>query len=89
MESFAQFWSGLQLTVAEGMKQQVLDEKTLPEAHVIACRVKTMAELLIELYDTSDTFTASSQNDLAPLLADLSVDRQSSSPSHFKPPKAG
>lgn len=76
MESFAQFWSGLQSTVAEGVKQQILDEETLAEAHVVACRVNKMAELIIDLYEKSDTFTVSSQNDLAPLFADLSVDRQ-------------
>ena len=89
MESFAHFWSGLQLTVAEGIKQQILDEKTLPYARGIACKVKTMAELLMDLYEKSDAFTASFQNDLAPLFADLSVDRQSSLPSHPIPPKPG
>jgi hypothetical protein len=74
MESFAHFWSGLQFTVAEGIKQQMLDEETLAQAHVVACRVNTMAELIID--------SVSFQNDLAPLFADLSIDRQSSSPSH-------
>ena len=89
MESFALFWSGLHLTVAEGIKRQILDEEALPEAHVIACRVKAMAELLIDLYETSENFIASSQNDLAPLFADLSVDRHSSSPSNPIPPNPG
>ena len=87
MESFAQFWSGLQLTVADGIKMQILDEGTLAQAHVVACRVKTVTERLIDLYEKSDTFTVSFQNDLAPLFADLSVDEQSSSPSI--PPKPG
>ena len=78
MESFAHFWSDLQLSVTEG---QILDEDTLAQAHVVACRVKTMAEPLIH----SMFF----QNDLAPLLADLSIDGQSSSSSHPIPPKPG
>ena len=85
MESFAHFWSGLQLTLAEGIKQQILDEETLSQAHVVAFRVKTMAELLMGLLKDS----MSLQNDLAPLLADLSIDGQSSSPSHPIPPKPG
>ena len=89
MESFAHFWSGLHLTVAEGIKQQILDEETLTQAHVIACRVKTMAEQLMDLYEKSDAFTVSFQNDLAPLLADLSIDGQSSPTSHPVPPKPG
>ena len=89
MESFSQFWSGLQLTVAEGIKQQILDEETLAQAHVVACRVKTMTEQLMDLYEKCDTFTASFQNDLAPLFADLSVEGQSSSPSLYIPPKPG
>ena len=78
MESFAHFWSGLQSTVTEG---QILDEETLAQAHVVACRVKAMAELLMD--------SMSFQNDLAPLFADLSVDGQSSSSSHPIPPKPG
>lgn len=78
MESFAHFWSGLQLTVTEG---QILDEETLVQAHVVACRVKTMAEPLIN----SMFF----QSDLAPLFANLSIDGQSSSPSRPIPPKPG
>ena len=89
MESFAHFWSGLHITVAEGIKQQILDEETLAQAHGVACKVKTMAELLMNLYEKSDAFTASFQNDLAPLFADLSVDGQSPSPSHPIPPKPG
>ena len=89
MESFSHFWSGLQLTVAEGIKQQILDEETLAQARVVACRVNTMADLLMDLYEKSDAFTTSFQNDLAPLLADLSIDGQSSSPSHPIPPKPG
>ena len=89
MESFAHFWSGLHLTLAEGMKQEIIDEETLTQAHVVAYRVKTMADLLMDLYDKSDAFTSSFQSDLAPLLADLSIDRQSSSPSHPIPPKPG
>lgn len=85
MESFAHFWSGLQLTVAEGVKQQILDEETLTQAHVVACRVKTMTDLLMDLLKDSMSF----QNDLAPLLANLSIDGQSSSPSHPIPPKPG
>ena len=86
MESFAQFWSGLQLTVAEGIKLQILDEETLAQAHVVACRVNTMAGQLIDLYDKSDAFTASFHNDLAPFFADLNIDGQSSHPT---PPKPG
>ena len=82
MESFAHFWSGLHLTVAEGIKQQSLDEETLAQAHGVACKVKTMAELLMDLYEKSDAFTASFHNDLAPFFADLSIDGQLSSPSH-------
>ena len=89
MESFAHFWSGLQLTVEEGIKLQILDEETLAQAHVVACRVDTMAGQLIDLYEKSDAFTASFQNDLAPFFADLSIDGQSSSPSHPTPPKPG
>ena len=89
MESFAHFWSGLHLTVAEGIKEQILDEEALAQAHVVACRVKTVAELLMDLYEKSDAFTTSFQNDLAPLFADLSVDGQSSSPLHPTPPKPG
>ena len=81
MESFAHLWSGLQLTVEEGIKQQILDEETLAEAYVVACRVKTMAELVMDCM--------SFQNDVALLLADLSIDGQSSSPSHPLPPKPG
>ena len=77
MESFAHFWSGLQLTVEEGIKQQILDEETLADAYVVACRVKTMAELFMD--------SMSFQNGLAPLFANLSVNGQSSSPSHPKP----
>ena len=86
MESFALFWSSLQVTVAEGIKQQVIDEETLAQAHDVAARVNTMAGLLIDLYEKSDAFTASFQNDLAPLFADLSVEGQSS---HPIPPKPG
>ena len=86
MESFAHFWSGLQLTVTEG---QILDEETLAQAYVVACRVKTMTELLMDLYEKSDAFTVAFQNDLAPLFADLSIDGQPSSPSHPIPPKPG
>ena len=82
MESFAHFWSGLQLTVTEG---QILDEETLAQAYVVACRVKTMADLLMDLLNDSVSF----QNDLVPLFADLSIDRQSSSPSHPIPLKPG
>ena len=89
MESFAQFWSSLHLTVAEGVKLQILDEGTLAQAHVVTCKVKTVAERLMELYEKSDAFTVSFQNDLAPLLADLNIDGQSSSPSHPIPPKPG
>ena len=89
MESFAQFWSGLLLTVEEGIKQQILDEETLAQAHVVACRVNTMAGQLLDLYDRSDALTVSSQNDLAPFFSDLSIDGQSSSPSHPIPPKSG
>ena len=89
MESFAHFWSDVQLTVTEGIRQQILDEETLTQVHVVACRVKTMTEQLIDLYDKSDAFTVSFQNDLAPLLADLSIDGQCSSPSHPIPPKPG
>ena len=89
MESFADFWSGLQLTVAEGIKLQILDEGTLSQAHVVACRVKTVTERLMDLYEKSDTFTVSSLNDLAPFFSDLSIDGQSSSPSHPLPPKPG
>ena len=89
MESFAQFWSGLQFTVAEGVKQQILDEETLAQAHVVACRVNKMAELIIDLYEKSDTFTVSSQNDLAPLFGDLNIVGKSSSPSNPIPPKPG
>ena len=89
MESFAHFWSGLQSTVAEGIKQQTLDEETLAQAHEVACRVKTMTELLMDLYEKSDTFTVSSQNDLAPFFSDLNIDGQSSSPSHPIPLKPG
>ena len=81
MESFAHFWSGLQLTVEEGIKQQNLDEETLSEAYVVACRVKTMAELFMD--------SMSFQNGLAPLFANLSIDGQSSSPSNLIPPKTG
>jgi hypothetical protein len=81
MESFAHSWSSLQLTFAEGIKQQNLDEETLTQAHVVAHRVKTMTELLLD--------SMSLQNDLAPLLADLSINRQSSSPSHSVSPKLG
>ena len=89
MESFAHFWSGLQLTLAEGVEQKILDEEALAQAHVAACRVKTVAELLMDLYDKSDTFTASFQNDLAPLFGDLNIDGQTSSSSHPIPPKPG
>ena len=89
MESFAHFWAGLQLTFEEGIKQQILDDETLPHAHVVAFKVKTMAEQLLDLYDSCDAFTASFQNDLAPFFADLSIDEQSSSPSHPKPSKPG
>jgi hypothetical protein len=89
MESFAHFWSGLQLTVAEGIKQQILDEETLAQARVVACRVNTMAGLLLDLYENSDAVTASFQNDLAPFFADLSIDGQSSSSSNPIPPKPG
>ena len=89
MESFAHFWSDLQLTFEEGIKQQILDEETLPQAHEVARRVKIMAELLMDLYEKSDTFTVSSRNDLAPFFADLSIDGQSSSSSHPIPPKPG
>ena len=81
MESFAHSWSGLQLTLEEGIKQQILDEETLSEAYVVACRVKTMAELFMD--------SVSFQSGLAPLFANLSVDGQSSSPSHPTPPKPG
>ena len=84
MESFAHFWSGLQLTVAEGIKLQILDEETLAQAHVVACRVNTMAGQLIDLYEKSDSFTASFHNDLAPFFADLNIDGQCS-----PPPKLG
>ena len=89
MESFAHFWSGLLLTVEEGVKQQTLDKEELPHAREVAFRVKTMTELLLDLYEKSDTFTASSQNDLAPFFSDLSIDGQSSSPSHPTPLKPG
>ena len=89
MESFALFWSGLQLTVEEGIKLQILDEETLAQAHVVACRVNSMAGQLLDLYEKSDAFTVSFQNDLAPLFADLSVDGQSLSPSHPILPKPG
>ena len=89
MESFAHFWSGLHLSVAEGIKQQILDEETLTQAHGVACKVKTMAELLMDLYEKSDAFTTSFQNDLAPFFADLNIDGQSSSPSQSIPPKPG
>ena len=81
MESFAHSWSGLQLTFAEGIKQQILDEETLPKAHEVARRVKTMAELLLDCM--------SFQNDVASLLSDLSIDGQISSPSHPTPTKLG
>ena len=74
MESFALSWSRLQLTFAEGIKQQNVDEETLVQAHIVASRVKTMTELLLD--------SMSLQNDLAPLLADLSINAQSSSPLH-------
>ena len=89
MESFAHFWSGLQSTFAEGIKQQILDEETLPHAHEVAFRVKTMTELLLDLYEKSDTFREASQNDLAPFFSDLSIDGQLRSPSHPTPPKPG
>ena len=89
MESFAHFWSGVQLTFAEGIKQQILDEETLAQAHEVAFRVKTMTELLMDLYDNSDALRVSSQNDLAPFFSDLSIDGRSSSPSHPLPPKPG
>ena len=89
MESFAHFWSGLQLTVEEGIKLQILDEETLTQAHVVACRVNTIVGQLLDLYEKSDAIAVSFQNDLAPLFADLSVDGQSSSPSHPIPPKPG
>ena len=80
MESFAYFWSSLQLTVADGIKLQILDEGTLAQAHVVACKVKTVTERLMDLYENSDALTVSSQNDLASLFSDLSFDGQSSSP---------
>ena len=89
MESFAHFWSGLHLTVADGIKHQILDEETLAKAYEVAGRVNTMAGLLMDLYDKSDAITVSFQNDLAPFFADLSIDGQSSSPSHSIPPKPG
>ena len=89
MESFSHFFSGLQLTFSEGVKQQMLDEETLAEARVVACRVKTMTELLMDLYEKSDAFTASFQKDLAPFFGDLSIDGQSSSSSLPIPPKPG
>ena len=89
MESFAHFWSGLHLTVAEGVKQQILDEEALAQAHEVAYRVKTMTEQLMNHYEEIDAFRVSFLNDLAPLFADLSVDGQSSSPSHSIPPKPG
>ena len=89
MESFAHFWTGLQLTFAEGIKQQILDEETLPQAREVACRVKTMTELLIDLYENSDALTVSSQTDLAPFFSDLNIDGQSLSSSHPIPPKPG
>ena len=88
MESFAHFWSGLQLTVEEGIKLQILDEKTLAQAHVVACNVNTMAGQLLDLYENSDALTVLSQNDLAPFFSDLSIDGRSSSPSPI-PPKSG
>ena len=72
MVSFAHFWSGLQLTFEEGIKKQILDEETLPKAHEVAGRVKTMAELLMDCM--------SFQDEVASLLADLNIDGQSSSP---------
>ena len=81
MESFAHFWSSLQLTFEEGIKQQIFDEETLPKAHEVAGRVKTMAELLMDCM--------SFQDDVASLLGDLSIDGQFSSPSHPTPPKPG
>ena len=89
MESFAHFWSGLQLTVADGIKLQILDEGTLAQVHVVACKVKTVTERLMDLYENSDALTALSQNDLASLFADLSFGGQSSSLSHPIPPKPG
>ena len=89
MESFALFWSDLQSTFAEGIKQQILDEETLPQAHVVASRVKAMTEQLLDLYEKSDTFTASFQNDLSPFFSDLSIEGQSSSPSHSTSLKPG
>lgn len=81
MESFAHFWLGLQLTVEEGIKQQNIDEETLAQAHVVARRVSTMAELMIDCM--------SFQDEVASLFSDLSIDGQSSSPSHHIPPKPG
>ena len=81
MESFSRLWSGLQLTVEEGIKQQILDEETLAEAYVVACRVKTMTELIMDCM--------SFQNDVASLLAGLNIDGKSSSPSYPVPPKQG
>ena len=89
MESFAHFWSGLHLTVAEGVKLQILDEGTLAQAHIVTSRVKTVAERLMDLYEKSDAFTVSFQNELASLFADLSFDGQSSLPSNPIPPKPG
>ena len=87
MESFAHFWSGLHLTVAEGVKQQILDEEALAQARVVACRVNAMAGQLLDHYEKCDAFTVTLQKDLAPFFADLSIHGQSSSPSH--PPKPG
>ena len=81
MESFSHLWSGLLLTVEEGIKQQTLDEETLAEAQVVACRVNTMAELLLDCI--------SFQDDVASLLADLSIDGQSSPSFHPTLPKPG
>ena len=89
MESFAHFWSGLHLTVAEGVKQQILDEEALTQACEVAYRVKAITEQLMDHYEKIDAFRVSSQNDLAPFFSDLSIDRQSSSPSHPTPPKPG
>lgn len=89
MESFAHFWSDLQLAVEEGINLQILDEETLTQAHVVACRVNTMAGQLLDIYENSDALTMSSQNDLAPFFSDLNIDGQSSLPSRPMPPKSG
>ena len=82
MESFTRFWSGLQSSVVEGVKQQSLNEETLSLAHTMFSRIEIISERFLGLYEKSDAITAAFQQDLAVLFADLNINGQpSTSPS--------